>query len=164
MQEATCKQFDPGSCQLCGFRSDRTMGAVDCHDSIGNKGALEYISILPLMRPEIILGMVGWHFLYAEPPFGMLTLLIGHTVFCIPYILMEVKARLVGMDPSLRSRRDLGATSLRAFFDITLPPYYAGCGIWLITCICHVHGRCGDQYLLLMVRDCPPCRSRCTLR
>ena len=43
-------------------------------------------------------------------PFGMLTLLIGHTVFCVPYILMEVKARLVGMDPSLEeAARDLGA-------------------------------------------------------
>ena len=55
-------------------------------------------------------------------PFGMLTLLIGHTVFCIPYILMEVKARLVGMDPSLEeAARDLGATSMRAFLDVTLP-------------------------------------------
>ncbi len=55
-------------------------------------------------------------------PFGMLTLLIGHTVFCIPYILMEVKARLVGMDPSLEeAARDLGASPVRVFFDITLP-------------------------------------------
>ena len=74
------------------------------------------------MIPEIILGMVLMAFFYMlNLPFGMLTLLIGHTVFCIPYILMEVKARLVGMDPSLEeAARDLGATSLRAF-DITLP-------------------------------------------
>ena len=87
------------------------------------KGALEYISILPLMIPEIILGMVLMAFFYMlNLPFGMLTLLIGHTVFCIPYILMEVKARLVGMDPSLEeAARDLGATSMRAFRDITLP-------------------------------------------
>lgn len=87
------------------------------------KGALEYISILPLMIPEIILGMVLMAFFYMlNLPFGMLTLLIGHTVFCVPYILMEVKARLVGMDPSLEeAARDLGASSLRAFWDITLP-------------------------------------------
>lgn len=87
------------------------------------KGVMEYISILPLMIPEIILGMVLMAFFYMlNLPFGMLTLLIGHTVFCIPYILMEVKARLVGMDPSLEeAARDLGATSMRAFFDITLP-------------------------------------------
>lgn len=87
------------------------------------KGVMEYISILPLMIPEIILGMVLMAFFYMlNLPFGMLTLLIGHTVFCIPYILMEVKARLVGMDPSLEeAARDLGATSMRAFRDITLP-------------------------------------------
>lgn len=88
-----------------------------------SKGILEYISILPLMIPEIILGMVLMAFFYMIGlPFGMLTLLIGHTVFCVPYILMEVKARLVGMDPALEeAARDLGATSSRAFRDITLP-------------------------------------------
>ena len=87
------------------------------------KGALEYISILPLMIPEIILGMVLMAFFYMLGlPFGMLTILIGHTVFCVPYILMEVKARLVGMDPSLEeAARDLGAGAFRAFLDITLP-------------------------------------------
>ena len=87
------------------------------------KGVMEYISILPMMIPEIILGMVLMAFFYMlNLPFGMLTLLIGHTVFCVPYILMEVKARLVGMDPSLEeAARDLGAGSFRAFWDITLP-------------------------------------------
>jgi spermidine/putrescine transport system permease protein len=87
------------------------------------KGILEYISILPLMIPEIILGMVLMAYFYLlNLPFGMLTLLIGHTVFCVPYILLEVKARLVGMDPSLEeAARDLGASPFRAFRDITLP-------------------------------------------
>ena len=48
------------------------------------KGVMEYISILPLMIPEIILGMVLMAFFYMlNLPFGMLTLLIGHTVFCV---------------------------------------------------------------------------------
>ncbi|HIY01736.1 MAG TPA: ABC transporter permease [Candidatus Blautia faecipullorum] len=87
------------------------------------KGIMEYISILPLMIPEIILGMVLMAFFYLlNIPFGMLTLLLGHTVFCVPYILMEVKARLAGMDPSLEeAARDLGAGAFRAFWDITLP-------------------------------------------
>ena len=85
--------------------------------------AVAYVSTLPIMIPEIILGMVLMAFFYMlNLPFGMLTLLIGHTVFCVPYILMEVKARLVGMDPSLEeAARDLGAGSFRAFWDITLP-------------------------------------------
>ena len=101
-----------------------TMGAVGLSRiHWKTKGALEYISILPLMIPEIILGMVLMAFFYMLGlPFGMLTLLLGHTIFCVPYILMEVKARLVGMDPALEeAARDLGANQLRAFWDITLP-------------------------------------------
>ena len=52
----------------------------------------------------------------------MLTLVISHTAFCIPYVFMQVKARLAGMDKSLEeAARDLGASRTRVFFDITLP-------------------------------------------
>lgn len=101
-----------------------TLGAVGLAKiQYRSKGLLEYVSILPLMIPEIILGMVFLAFFsLLGLPFGMVTLLIAHTVFCVPYILMEVKARLVGMDSSLEeAAMDLGATPTRIFFDITLP-------------------------------------------
>ena len=101
-----------------------TLGAVGLSQlHYKSKGLLEYVSLLPLMIPEIILGMVFLAFFSRlNLPFGMVTLLIGHTVFCIPYILMEVKARRVGMDKSLEeAAMDLGASPMRTFFDITLP-------------------------------------------
>ena len=75
------------------------------------------------MIPEIILGMVFMVFFsLLGLPFGMTTLIIAHTAFCIPYVYMMVKARLVGMDKSLfEAARDLGASEARVFFDITLP-------------------------------------------
>ncbi|MBP8855630.1 MAG: ABC transporter permease subunit [Oscillospiraceae bacterium] len=87
------------------------------------KGAVEYLSQLPIMIPEIILGMVFMTFFaLLGLPFGMLTLIIAHTAFCIPYIYMLVKARLVGLDKSLaEAARDLGASEVRVFFDIILP-------------------------------------------
>lgn len=87
------------------------------------RGAVEYVSTLPIMIPEIILGMVFMAFFSALGlPFGMTTLVIAHTAFCIPYILTMVKARLAGMDPALEEAAlDLGASPARAFFDITLP-------------------------------------------
>lgn len=87
------------------------------------KGAVEYISTLPIMIPEIILGMVFMAFFsLLGLPFGMTTLILAHTAFCIPYVFMMVKARLVGMDQSLREAAlDLGASPVRVFFDITLP-------------------------------------------
>lgn len=82
-----------------------------------------YISMLPIMIPEIILGMVFLSvFSLMGLPFGMVTLVIAHTTFCVPYIYSMVKARLVGMDKSLEEAAlDLGASRLRMFFDVTLP-------------------------------------------
>ena len=124
MMEALKNSLFLGVCSCAVSAVIGTFGAVGLSRiHWKTKGALEYISIIPLMIPEIILGMVLMAFFYMLGlPFGMLTLLIGHTIFCIPYILMEVKARLVGMDPSLEeAARDLGANSFRALWDITLP-------------------------------------------
>jgi spermidine/putrescine transport system permease protein len=84
---------------------------------------VEYVSILPIMLPEIILGMVFLaYFSLIRLKLGMVTLLIAHTSFCIPYIYLLVKARLVGIDKSyVEAARDLGAGEIRTFFDITLP-------------------------------------------
>lgn len=84
---------------------------------------IAYISMLPIMIPEIILGMVFLSvFSLMGLPFGMLTLVIAHTTFCVPYVYSMVKARLVGMDKSLEEAAlDLGASPVQVFFDITLP-------------------------------------------
>ncbi len=101
-----------------------TLGAVGmARIRLRTKGMVEYISMLPIMIPEIILGMVFMTFFaLIGLPFGMTTLVIAHTAFCIPYVYMMVKARLAGMDQSLlEAARDLGASEWRVFFDITLP-------------------------------------------
>lgn len=84
---------------------------------------MEYVSSIPIMVPEIILGMVFMAFFaMLDLPFGMVTLVLGHTAFCVPYVYMMVKSSLVGIDKSLgEAAKDLGATEGRAFFDITLP-------------------------------------------
>jgi spermidine/putrescine transport system permease protein len=101
-----------------------TLGAVGmARADFKSKGMVEYISTLPIMIPEIILGMVFLAFFsFLNLPFGMTTLVIAHTTFCIPYIFTMVKARLVGIDKSLEeAARDLGASPVRSFFDIVLP-------------------------------------------
>lgn len=79
--------------------------------------------MIPIIVPEIILAMVFMvFFAHLGLPFGMVTLVVAHTAFCIPYVFMMVKARLVGIDKSLEeAARDLGASPARTFFDITLP-------------------------------------------
>lgn len=85
--------------------------------------AIAYISTLPIMIPEIILGMVFLGvFSFMNLPFGMVTLMIAHTAFCVPYIFMMVQARLEGMDKNMEEAAlDLGARPFEVFRDVTFP-------------------------------------------
>ena len=101
-----------------------TLGAVGmARVQFRSKGMLEYLVLVPIMIPEIILGMVFMAFFsLLGLPFGMMTLVLGHSAFCVPYVYMQVKARLVGIDKSYaEAARDLGARERQVFFDITLP-------------------------------------------
>jgi len=101
-----------------------TLGAIGLvRANFKFKGIFEYLTNVPIMVPEIILGMVFMAFFsLIKLPFGMVTLVIAHTSFCIPYILMTVRARLVSIDKSLEEAAyDLGASQKRIFFDITVP-------------------------------------------
>lgn len=101
-----------------------TLGAVGMsRRKFKGQGAIETLSILPIMVPEIILGMAFLAvFTAVGLKFGMLTLILAHVTFCTPYIFIIVKGRLAGMDPSLaEASRDLGASPARTFFEITLP-------------------------------------------
>jgi len=101
-----------------------TLGAVGlAKTKMPFHGVIEYLSTSPIITPEIILGMLNLaYFSLIGLKFGMLTLMIAHTAFCIPYVFMLVKARLVGMDKSLEEAAlDLGASKTKAFFDIILP-------------------------------------------
>ncbi len=111
-------------CSSLGAAIIGTLGAYGfTRVKLRSKSVVEYISMLPIMIPEIILGMVFMTFFsLIGLPFGMTTLILAHTTFCVPYVYMLVKARLVGMDKSLgEAARDLGASEARVFFDITLP-------------------------------------------
>lgn len=115
---------------ILGFVSSMFAAVIGTLGAIGmarvhykTKGMMEYLSTIPIMLPEIILGMVFMAFFsLLRLPFGWTTLIIAHTSFCIPYVFLMVKARFVGIDKSIEeAARDLGATPVRTFFDITLP-------------------------------------------
>jgi spermidine/putrescine transport system permease protein len=84
---------------------------------------LELLVALPLTNPEIVLAVallnlfVGW-----DVPRGPFTLLLSHSLFCLSYATLALKARLAGFDWTLElAARDLGATPLGAFRRVTLP-------------------------------------------
>ena len=54
--------------------------------------------------------------------FGIGNLILAHTVFCIPFAYMPIRARLEDMDVTLENAAaDLYATPWRAFRHVTLP-------------------------------------------
>ena len=63
-----------------------TLGAIGmARVNYKSKGMMEYLSTAPIMVPEIILGMVFMAFFsLLNLPFGMLTLVLAHSAFCIP--------------------------------------------------------------------------------
>lgn len=89
----------------------------------GIGGVMENIIVLPVMLPEIILG-VAFLLLFSAMglPGGMLTLIIAHTTFCVPYVYLLVKSRLATLDNAVENAaRDLGATPFQALRTVTLP-------------------------------------------
>jgi putrescine transport system permease protein len=95
------------------------------------KGATLFSAMVsaPMVLPEVIGGLsmlllflmlqqlLGW-----PNGRGMLTIWIGHIMVCLSYVAITIQSRLQSMDSSLlEAAQNLGATPLRAFFDITLP-------------------------------------------
>ncbi|MBQ8506451.1 MAG: ABC transporter permease [Clostridia bacterium] len=91
-------------------------------------GLFETVTILPVMIPEIILGVAFLMlFTAAGLKFGMGTLVLSHVTFCTPYVYMLVKGRLAGMDDTLEAAsRDLGASPAQTFFRVVLPQILPG--------------------------------------
>lgn len=86
-------------------------------------GIGEQLAMLPIMIPELILGIALMAlFSLLKLPFGKMTLIFAHITFCTPYILITVKSRLSTLEPTLQeAARDLGASPAKAFATVTLP-------------------------------------------
>jgi len=86
-------------------------------------GAIELLLVLPLTSPEIVLASSLLNlFVLLNLPRGFGSLLIAHSLFCLSFAALTLKARLGGVDWSLEAAAsDLGASPLRTFAHITLP-------------------------------------------
>lgn len=87
------------------------------------KKTIQGMMILPLLVPEIALGIALLIFFNAlSLPFGHLTLVLSHSLFCVPYVYIMVQLRLKEIDRSiLESARDLGATRWQTITTIIVP-------------------------------------------
>lgn len=83
----------------------------------------EIFLVLPLTTPEIVLGASLYQlFLGSDVTLGFSTVVIAHTMFCVSFVSLTVKARVRGFDWTLEdAAMDLGAPPLRTFRKVTLP-------------------------------------------
>lgn len=86
-------------------------------------GAIHALVCVPMVMPEIVMGISLLVFFSAAGiDAGFSTVILAHTTFCFPFVLVAVQARLQGMDPALEEAAlDLGATPARAFWLVILP-------------------------------------------
>jgi len=78
---------------------------------------------LPMATPEIVMGSsLLTLFLNYSFPLGFTTILIAHIMFNISYVVVTVRARLIGFDRHLEeAAMDLFANPWTTFFRVTLP-------------------------------------------
>jgi spermidine/putrescine transport system permease protein len=98
--------------------------AIVRHDFRG-RGSANVLVFLPMSTPEIVLGAsLLTLFLNLTSVFtlGLWTIFIAHVMFIVSFIVVTVKARLIGFDRSLEeAAMDLGANEWTTFRKITLP-------------------------------------------
>lgn len=99
-----------------------------------HKKALAILSVLPLAVPGYVMayaliGLSGYygplnHFfgVTLPRPQGLFGASLALSLYTFPYIFLNLRAALLGMDPSLEeSARSLGRTRFQSFRDVTLP-------------------------------------------
>ena len=82
-----------------------------------------FLIVIPMATPEVVMGaaLLSMFLIYGITP-GFQTLLIAHIMFCISFVVVTVRSRLIGFDRSLEeAAQDLGATPLVTFWKVTLP-------------------------------------------
>lgn len=98
------------------------------------KAALTSVTNIPMMNPDIVTGVSMMLLFVAASSisflpikFGMGTMLIAHTTFNLPYVILSVLPRFKQMDKHLtEAALDLGCTPTRTFFKVELPAIMPG--------------------------------------
>jgi len=96
--------------------------------SFKGKNFLETFFVLPMLVPEVLLGVaLLLFFIKIQLNLTLFSLIIAHIVITIPYVVRTVSVSLHGVDPMLEeAAKMLGATKVQAFFKVTLPLIRSG--------------------------------------
>ena len=93
------------------------------HQFFGRRAA-NFLIVIPMATPEVVMGasLLSFFLILGTPSLGFQTLLIAHVMFCISFVVVVVRSRLIGFDRNLEeAAKDLGATPFQTFRLVTLP-------------------------------------------
>ena len=87
------------------------------------RGYVQAISFMPMILPEIIIGVsLSLFFAGVKIQLGLFTIFIAHTTFNLPFVFLMVMARLDEFDFSIiEAAHDLGATEGQTLLKVTVP-------------------------------------------
>ena len=87
------------------------------------KETLNTLLLAPIMIPEVVLGVALLLFIrWLQQPKSFVILLVGHVVLTLPFVLLVVQARLVGIKKEYEEAAlTLGASPFQTFRSITFP-------------------------------------------
>ena len=100
------------------------------------KQLLHLLIFMLVISPEIVIAIsLLLFFSWLKIPLGFISLLLAHTVFCMPYVTITVYSRLLTIDKNLlKAAKELGANEFRIFYQILLPLIRVSIlGGWLIS-------------------------------
>ncbi len=100
------------------------------------KTVVTSVTNVPMMNPDIVTGVsfmlffaavVGLFQIADYDDIGFFAMLIAHTTFCLPYVILNVLPRISELGNSLtEAALDLGCTPAEAFFKVKLPNIMPG--------------------------------------
>jgi len=93
------------------------------HEFFGRR-ATNFLIVIPMATPEVVMGaaLLSFFLILGTFSLGFQTLLIAHVMFCISFVVVVVRSRLIGFDRNLEeAAKDLGASSFETFRLVTLP-------------------------------------------
>ena len=85
------------------------------------------VTNIPILNADIVTGIAMMLWFVRFLPLGFSSVLIAHITFNIPYVILSIMPKLRTLNLSIyEAARDLGASSVHAFFQIILPQIGSG--------------------------------------
>lgn len=106
-----------------------TLAAIGMHRyDFKFKKTLDNMLYVPIVIPELVIGIASLAtFTMLNITLSFWTLVIAHVTFCVPFVIITLRARIAGFDKSIEeAAMDLGAGPLRTLRRVTIPMLMPG--------------------------------------